>query len=76
MLSTEKLTNELLQLPARERAEIAYALMRSLSDGDDDDVDAEAAWDIELEQRWEELESRRVQGRPFDEATMLRGRYA
>ena len=51
----EKLREELLQLPSQDRAELAYCLIRSLDDKDDPGI--QAAWEAELERRWQEMES-------------------
>jgi putative addiction module component (TIGR02574 family) len=72
---TEKLTNALLQLSARDRAEVAYLLIRSLDN--EEDADAEAEWDAELTRRWEEITSGVAKGRPFEEViAALREKYA
>ena len=60
----EKLRNELLQLPSQERAELAYCLIRSLDDKDDPGT--QAAWEAELERRWQEMESGVVGGEPAE----------
>jgi putative addiction module component (TIGR02574 family) len=56
----EKLRVELLQLADEDRAELAYCLLRSLDEQVDGDV--RAAWEVELEQRWQEMESGTVRG--------------
>jgi putative addiction module component (TIGR02574 family) len=61
----EKLKSQLLQLAETDRAELAYHLLRSLGDEGEDDV--RAAWEIELEQRWQEMESGSVRGIPAEE---------
>ena len=58
----ERLKAELLNLSTEDRAELAYTLIRSLDE--DDDADAEAAWQAELERRWEQMESGKVAGEP------------
>jgi putative addiction module component (TIGR02574 family) len=60
----EKLRNKLLQLPTEDRAELAYCLIRSLDD--DDDVDIQAAWEVELESRWQKMESGEIIGIPAE----------
>jgi putative addiction module component (TIGR02574 family) len=50
----EKLKEEVLQLPVSERAELAYCLIHSL---DEDDEDNQAAWEDELTHRWQDIES-------------------
>jgi putative addiction module component (TIGR02574 family) len=56
----ERLKSELLQLADEDRAELPYHLLRSLDERDDDDV--RAAWEDELERRWQEMESGAVRG--------------
>lgn len=60
--SAEKLRSELLRLPTEYRAELAYCLIRSLDDTDD--TKSQAAWETELERRWQDMESGRVVGEP------------
>ncbi len=60
----EKLRTELLQLPSEDRAELAYCLIRSLDDKDDSGT--QAAWEAELERRWQEMESGEVVGEPAE----------
>jgi len=60
----EKLKGTLLQLPTEDRAELAYCLLRSLDEGDDDDV--RSAWEIELKRRWQEMESGEAAGEPAE----------
>ncbi len=59
-----KLRGELLQLPFQDRAELAYCLIRSLDDKDDPGI--QAAWEAELERRWQEMESGEVVGEPAE----------
>jgi putative addiction module component (TIGR02574 family) len=69
----KKLKEEILRLPSRDRAELAYCLIRSL---DEDDVDIQTAWEAELEQRWQEMESGKVVGEPVEDVfAELRKRY-
>lgn len=58
----EKIKNDLSQLSARERAELAHYLIQSLDDDVDDD--AEAAWDVELARRAEEIDNGTAIGEP------------
>lgn len=60
----EQLREELLQLPTQDRAELAYCLIRSLDD--DEDSPTHAAWEAELERRWQEMESGDVAGIPAE----------
>lgn len=65
--------SELVTLPARERAEIAYFLLESLSD---DEADGEAAWDLQLQQRIDDVQQGRVTGIPASEVFgQLRERF-
>jgi putative addiction module component (TIGR02574 family) len=60
----ERLREELPQLPSQDRAESAYCLIRSLDDKDDPGI--QAAWEAELEWRWQEMESGDVVGEPVE----------
>ena len=55
--TAERLKEEVLRLPTEDRAELAYCLIRSL---DEDESDLLAAWEAELERRWQEMESGKV----------------
>ena len=57
----ERLEPTLTQLSAHDRAALAYFLIHSLDEVED--ADAEAAWDVELARRAEEIES----GKAIDE---------
>jgi putative addiction module component (TIGR02574 family) len=70
----EKLREELLQLPSQDRAELAYCLIRSLDDKDDPEI--QAAWEAELDRRWQEMESGAVAGQPAESVfAELRKKY-
>lgn len=56
----EKLRTELKNLSDAERAELAHFLISSLHKGSD--ADADAAWDSELAQRLQEIESGKETG--------------
>lgn len=58
--TAEKLKVELSQLSVQERAELAYFLIHSLDEDVDDDV--EVAWDAELAQRMQEIDSGTASG--------------
>jgi putative addiction module component (TIGR02574 family) len=60
----ERLRTEVLQLPSQDRAESAYCLIRSLDEKDE--CESQAAWEAELERRWQEMESRAVVGKPAE----------
>ena len=57
---------ELLNLPAEERAELAALLLDSLDEATD--ADAEAAWGEEIRRRVEDVTAGRVVSRPWADA--------
>ena len=57
----EKLRREALQLPDDERSELTYCLLQSLGD------EVRAVWEVELDQRWQEMESGVVSGVPAEQ---------
>jgi putative addiction module component (TIGR02574 family) len=61
----EKLKLELSHLSIQERAEIASFLMHSLDENTDQDI--ESAWDAELAQRTQEINSGSASGDPSDQ---------
>jgi putative addiction module component (TIGR02574 family) len=69
--------SEVLQLEEKDRAELAYCLLRSLDEHIDDELDdVRTAWEAELEQRWQEMESGAVRGIPAEEAlAKMREKY-
>jgi len=64
-----QLLDEVLRLPEPDRAELAVRLIESLDPTTDDD--AEAAWDVEIRQRLDELDRERVTTLPWSEARRL-----
>lgn len=58
--TASKLKNEVLKLSVCDRAELAHVLIHSLDEGED--VDAERAWDDELQRRMNEIEMGREVG--------------
>jgi putative addiction module component (TIGR02574 family) len=60
----EKLTTEVLKLPAEERAALAQLLMASL----EDDSDIDQAWSDEVERRIADLDAGIEQAIPMEEA--------
>ncbi len=73
--TAEKLKLELSQLSAKERAEIASFLIHSLDEGIDDNL--EAAWDIELTQRLEDINRKIEEGEPSSQVfSELREKYS
>jgi putative addiction module component (TIGR02574 family) len=64
-----------LELSIQERAEIASFLIHSLDDNVDQDV--ESAWDGELTQRTQEINSGNASGEPSDQVfAELRQKYS
>ena len=53
--TAEIMKDQLLNLSVDDRAELAYFLIHSLDEGSDPDV--EAAWDVELARRMQEIQS-------------------
>jgi putative addiction module component (TIGR02574 family) len=73
--AAEKLKAQLSQLSMPERAELAHFLIHSLDEGID--ADAEAAWDVELVRRMEEIRSGKTVGEPADKVfAELRKKYS
>lgn len=58
--TTEELRAQLSKLPTQEKAELATFLISSLDA--EWDAETEAAWDIELARRTEEIANGRAQG--------------
>lgn len=58
----ERLKPALTQLSEQDRAALAHFLIHSLDEHEDDD--AEAAWDVELARRAEEIKSGKAIGEP------------
>jgi len=72
--TAEKLKSQLAQLAGEDRAELAYFLIRSLDE--EPETGVQAAWEAELEQRWQEMESGKVAGAPAEEVfAELRKKY-
>lgn len=62
--TANNLKSQLLQLGSEDRAELAYVLIRSLDD--EPETGVQAAWEVELERRWQEMESGKVAGVPAE----------
>jgi putative addiction module component (TIGR02574 family) len=60
------LLQKALTLPVEERAELAGSLIDSLDNSEDESV--EAAWDVEIARRMEDLDSGRVKSVSLEEA--------
>jgi putative addiction module component (TIGR02574 family) len=73
--TTEKLKLQLSHLSIQERAEIASFLINSLDENVDQDI--ENAWDAELAQRTQEINSGNASGEPSDQVfAELRQKYS
>ncbi len=71
----ERLKAELQTLSDQERAELAHFLLRSLDQ--QEDADAEAAWDAELTRRAADIEGGKVVGKPATQVfAELREKYS
>lgn len=71
-MTTDQLEQELLRLPAAERARLAERLIASL----DEDAEVEGAWRTEVQRRDEELRSGSVESIPLRDAlTTIRTRF-
>ena len=63
-MSTEQIEQELLKLPASERARLAERLIASL----DEEEDLDQAWLVEVRRRDREIDSRAVEALPVEDA--------
>jgi putative addiction module component (TIGR02574 family) len=71
-MTTDQIEQELMKLPAADRARLAERLIASL----DEDAEIEAAWRAEVRRRDAELQSGAVQGIPVEDAlTTIRTRF-
>jgi putative addiction module component (TIGR02574 family) len=67
-LPLKQLESEALDLPPRERAELAHRLIASLDeDADEDPAEVERAWDEEIRHRLAELEAGTAELIPAEE---------
>jgi putative addiction module component (TIGR02574 family) len=71
--TAEKLLQELLLLPEKERLDLIEQVYESIEVGYDDDseIDLGPEWDEEIKRRIDDLESGRAKGIPFDEAMKM-----
>lgn len=70
----DTVTTTAMDLPSSERAVLAHQILLSL---DDDDTDADAAWDQEIARRVAEIDAGTAVGRPVDDVFReIRARYA
>jgi putative addiction module component (TIGR02574 family) len=68
------LRDQLLNLPAPQRAELAHFLLESL---EDEEAGADAVWREEIKRRIEEIKSGKVTGKPAEEVfSRIRERYS
>jgi putative addiction module component (TIGR02574 family) len=71
--TAEALKVEALKLPSDDREELAYFLLRSLDKGQSD---VQAAWEVELAERWREIEGGSGEGRSAEDVFAgLRKKY-
>jgi putative addiction module component (TIGR02574 family) len=71
-MTTDQIEQELLKLPAADRARLAERLIASL----DEDAEVEAAWRAEVRRRDAELQSGAVPGIPVEDAlTTIQTRF-
>lgn len=68
MAQANKVLEEALALPARERAQVAARLIESLEPAADDDSEVEAAWRGEVARRVRELDDGSVKSIDWLEA--------
>ena len=69
----DKVTDEAMTLPQRERAKLAHALIISM---DETQEDVPAAWDQEIKRRVDEIRSGKVKGIPAEDVfAKLRKKY-
>ena len=61
----EEIARKVLNLPPEERAELAHKLIVSIDDAID--KEAEAAWDVEIEKRANEIKSGKAKGRAAED---------
>ena len=68
-----RVIHDALELSDRERATLVGLLIESL-EAAEPDADVEAAWAVEAERRWQEIESGKVKTIPWEEvrANLLR----
>jgi putative addiction module component (TIGR02574 family) len=73
--TAEQLKAKLAQLPIDDRAALAHFLIQTLDE--EEDCDAETAFDAELERRFAEIESGQAEGEPVERVmARLREKYS
>ena len=65
--AAQKFIKEALSLPAKERAEVAEQLLMSLETPSKDENDIETAWQHEIDKRYSEIVSGKIQCIPWEE---------
>ncbi len=71
----DNLADDALILPPEQRLALAFRLLKSVES--EDEAGADAAWDSELAQRLERIESGKDQGRPAgDVLAEIRAKYS
>ncbi len=71
-MTTDQIEQELMKLPAADRARLAEQLIASL----DEDAEVESAWITEVRRRDEQLQSGIVEAIPVEDAlTTIRTRF-
>lgn len=71
----EKLQGQFAQLTSQERAELAHFLICSLER--EEDVDVEAAWEVELARRGADIQRGKATGKPAAQVfAELRAQYS
>ena len=68
----EKLVNDIMELPFRERAHLAHRLIESLDDTQDED--AEARWMQEIDKRSRQIDAGSVACKPIEDVVAAIGR--
>ncbi len=63
--SFEKLSREVFKLPPEERADLARKIIESLEPGED--VEVEAAWQLEVSRRLQQIDQDDVNMIPYEE---------
>ncbi len=72
----DEVAREAAELPATERLKLARMLL-DLSETEVESAEVQAAWDVEIERRLEELKSGKVQGIPLEEVKRkVEGRFS
>jgi len=65
MTDLEKITPQVLSLPAESRAELAEILIQSLDEKEDDDI--KSAWLLEIQRRYDEIRTGKARCKPAEQ---------